>query len=87
MWSTFSAGVSGRMGDTVLPVSDKSEISAGQVPIRLPSSYTATRRSLTPPPRPCSYTATPSICSVCTDFAANGTLTDLPLRRMSERAV
>ncbi len=33
------------------------------------------------------YTTTPSIWSVCTDFAANGTATVLPDTRMSERAV
>lgn len=36
---------------------------------------------------PSAYSVTPSMWSVWTDFAAKGTLTDFPLRRMSERGV
>ncbi|GED86809.1 hypothetical protein TNCT6_38940 [Streptomyces sp. 6-11-2] len=42
-WSASSAGVAGRMGDTVLPDTDKREVSAGQGTQRIRG---------TPPPGP-----------------------------------
>ncbi len=93
VWSTFSAGVSGRMGDTVLPGGDERERCAGQTAglrgrpmlvIRALQIAPNRRRAVRRPP---AYSVTPSIWSVWTDFAANGTLTDFPFRRMSERAV
>ncbi|GAA2941259.1 hypothetical protein GCM10011428_70140 [Streptomyces violaceus] len=81
------------MGDTVLPGGDERERCAGQTAglrgfpmlvIRALQIAPNRRRAVR---RPSAYSVTPSTWSVWTDFAAKGTLTDFPFRRMSERGV
>ncbi|GAA2421997.1 hypothetical protein GCM10010255_73660 [Streptomyces coeruleofuscus] len=81
------------MGDTVLPGGDERERCAGHTSgLRGFPMLAIPALRIVPNHRrdvgvSSAYRVTPSICSVWTDFAAKGTLTDLPLRRMSERGV